>query len=118
MRPSFRTPPEVGPRRLFFETREPTPPARLLSAVTRGLFAAALTAPVRVDLERDRYAVEFTGISLVGGRAEGPVAGARASGRISELLHRIRGLSSDLQYFSMPFPTGAPTVLVERASFE
>ncbi|MEX0879081.1 MAG: metallopeptidase TldD-related protein [Thermoanaerobaculia bacterium] len=118
VRPSFRTPPSVSPRRLFFEARTPAAPEPLLASVRRGLFAAALTAPVHVDLERDRYEVEFTGISLLAGRAQGPVAGARAAGRISELLRRITGLSTDLQFFAAPFLTGAPTVLVERANFE
>jgi predicted Zn-dependent protease len=103
---------------VFFETPTPIAPGPLLASVTRGLFAAALTAPVRADLEQDRYEVEFTGIALAGGRAQGPVAGAKAAGRISELLRRITSISSDLQFFPMPFPAGAPTVLVERASFE
>lgn len=117
-RPSFRTPPGVGPRRIFFESKNPAAPEPLLASVNRGLFAAALTAPVRVDLEQDRYEVEFTGVSLVAGRAQGAVAGARSTGRISELLRRITGVSTDLQFFPMPFLAGAPTVLVERATFE
>jgi predicted Zn-dependent protease len=116
-RPSYREPPRPGPGRLFFETRTPTPPAALLTAVKRGLFAAALTSPVRADLDADRYAVEFTGVSVVAGRAQGPVAGARATGRISELLRRIGGVSTDLQFFPLPFPCGSPTILVERATF-
>ena len=115
VRSSFRTPPTAGPRRIFFETRAPRPAAELLASVTRGLYASALTAPVRVDLAEDRYEIEFTGIAVVAGRARGPVAGARASGRISELLRRIRGLADDVQFFPMPFPAGAPTMLIERA---
>ncbi len=118
VRSSFRAPPCAGPRRIFFETKTPRPPAELLSCVARGLYASALTAPVRVDLAQDRYDIEFTGIAIIGGRARGPVAGARSSGRLSELLHRIRGLSTDLQFFPMPFSAGAPTLLIERASFE
>ena len=118
VRPSFRTPPRAGPRRISLETREPVARAALLAGVTRGLFAAALTAPVRVDLAEDRYEIEFTGISVIAGRAQGPVAGARAAGRISELLRRITGMSEDRQFFPMPFLTGSPTLLVERASFD
>ncbi len=117
-RPSYREPPRPGPGRLFLETKAPTPPAELLASVKRGLFAAALTAPARVDLDADRYAVEFTGVSIVAGKAHGPVAGARASGRVSELLRRIAGLSTDLQFFPAPFPCGSPTLLVERATFD
>jgi PmbA protein len=117
-RPSFRTPPQLSPRRLFFESAQPKPRAELLAAVNRGLFASALTAPVLVDLERDHYEIEFTGISIVGGRAQGPVAGARASGRLSELLRRITGVASDLLFWPMPHPVGSPTLLVERAAFD
>ena len=118
VRPSFRVPPQLGPRRLFFETASPSSPAALLAGVTKGLFASALTAPLRVDLAADRYEAEFTGVSIVAGRAQGPVAGARARGRVSELLRRIAGLSTDLQFFPAPFLVGSPTVYVERASFE
>jgi PmbA protein len=117
VRGSYRMGPRVSARRILFEAEKASSPAQLLSSVTRGLFAAALTAPVRVDLDEDRYQVEFTGISVVAGRAQGPVAGARASGRVSELLRRIAALSTDLQFFPMPFPSGAPTLLVEKATF-
>lgn len=118
VRPSFRVPPRSGPRRLFFETTSPSAPAALLSSVTKGLFASALTAPVRVDLAADRYEIEFTGVSVVAGRAGGPVAGARSTGRLSELLRRIASVSTDTQFFPSPYPAGSPTLLVERASFE
>lgn len=118
VRSSFRAGPRAGPRRIFFGSAEPLAPAALLSAVKRGLFAAALTAPVRMDLESDRYEMEFTGISLAAGRAQGPVGGARASGRISELLRRVTAVSEDRQFFAMPFLAGSPTLLVERASFD
>lgn len=120
VRPSYRTPPSAGPRRLFFDNDNGTgtPPTELLASVRRGLFASALVAPVRVDLERDRYEVEFTGIAILGGRAQAPVGGARASGRLSEMLRRIAALSTDRQFFPMPYPAGAPTLLIERAEFE
>ena len=76
-----------------------------------------LTAPARVDLEADRYEIEFTGIAIVAGRAQGAVAGARVSGRVSDLLKRISAVSTDLQFFPMPLPVGSPTLLVERATF-
>ena len=118
VRPSYRAAPSAGARRLFFETARPASPRELLASVRRGLFASALTAPARVDFERDRFELEFTGIALLGGRAEGPVAGALARGRLSQLLRRIAALSTDRQFFPMPYPVGAPTVLIERAEFE
>jgi len=118
VRPSYRLPPRAAPRRLFFEAADAVAPSELLPSVTRGLFAAALTAPPRVDVDADRYEIEFTGISIAAGRATGPVAGARSSGRLSELLRRIRRASTDLQFFPMPYPCGSPTLLIERASFD
>jgi predicted Zn-dependent protease len=118
VRPSYRTPPAVSPRRLFLETAAGTAPLGLLASVKRGLFAAAPTAPVQIDLEADRFALEFTGVTVVAGRAEGSIAGARATGRLSELLHRIAAVATDRQFFPMPYPVGAPTILVERATFD
>jgi predicted Zn-dependent protease len=118
VRPSYRVPPSPRPRRLFFETSRGAPPLDLLSSVRRGLFASALTSPVRVDFVEDRFEAEFTGVAIVSGRALGPVAGARASGRLSELMRRISGIGSDRQFFPVPYPAGAPTLLVERATFD
>jgi len=118
VRPSYRRPPRPGPRRLFLESSRGEAPRDLLAGVGRGLFASAVTAPVFMDLERDRYEVEFTGVAILAGRASEPVAGARAAGRLSDLLHRIAGAATDRQFFPMPYPVGAPTILVERVSFE
>ncbi len=118
VRPSYRTPPAALARRLFFETATGIAPLELLASVKRGLFAAAPTAPVQMDLAADRFALEFTGVAIVAGRAQGPVAGARATGRISELLRRISGVSTDRHFFPMPYLVGAPTLLVERCVFD
>jgi predicted Zn-dependent protease len=117
-RPSYRKPPAAAPRRLFLETTSGKAPLELLASVSRGLFAAAPIAPVRVDLAADRFSLEFTGVAIVGGRAQGPIAGARATGRVSELLHRIAAVATDRQFFPMPDPVGAPTLLVERCAFD
>ena len=118
VRSSYRRPPAPGPRRLFFETSTAAPPLELLASVKRGLFAAAPTAPVHIDFEADRFAVEFTGVAVVGGRAQGAIAGARATGRLSELLHRVAAIATDRSFFPLPYPVGSPTLLIERANFE
>ena len=118
VRPSYRTPPSAAPRRLFLETGGAVAPLELLASVRRGLFASALTSPVWVDLEADRYEVEFTGVSIVAGRAQGPVAGARARGRLSRLLHEIAGSATDRQFLPVPYPCGTPTLLIGRAQFD
>jgi len=118
VRTSYRSSPAASPRRLFFEAADAVAPLDLLATVRRGLFASALTAPVRVDLEADRYEVEFTGVSIFGGRARGPVAGAGARGRISRLLHEIVGSATDRKFLPVPYPAGAPTLLIGRAQFD
>ena len=118
VRPSFREPPRCGARRILFEATTPASAETLASSVRRGLAARALTAPVRVDLAADRYEVEFTGVSIAGGREQGPVAGARASGRISELLRRIEAAATNVELFPMPFLAGSPTLLIERTTFD
>ncbi|MGE5276379.1 MAG: metallopeptidase TldD-related protein [Acidobacteriota bacterium] len=118
VRRSYRTPPVRAARRIFFETERPVPPRELLASVRRGLFASALTAPLFCDLEKDRYEAQFTGIAVVAGRAQGPVAEARVRGRLSELLRRIAALCPDPGSFPMPDPVGGATLLVERVSFE
>jgi predicted Zn-dependent protease len=118
VRPSFREPPRCGPRRIFFDAAREVPREKLVASVKRGLAARALTSPVRVDLAADRYEVEFTGVSLVAGRETGPVAGARASGRVSELLRRIEAAGHDKDFFPIPFLAGSPTLLIERATFD
>ena len=118
VRPSYRDLPRPGPRRLFIESSRGSSPRELLAGVARGVFARALTAPVAVDLALDRYDVQFTGVSILAGRATEPVAGARVRGRLSELLARIGAVGTDLQFFPMPYPVGAPTVLIEKAGFE
>jgi predicted Zn-dependent protease len=118
VRPSYRVPPSAAPRRLVLETERAVAPMELLSSVRRGLFASALTAPIRVDLDADRYEVEFTGVSIVAGRAQGPVAGARARGRLSRLLQDVVGSASDLQFVPVPYPVGTGTLLVGHAQFD
>src|SRR5262249_14973573 len=118
VRPSYRVPPAPRPRRIFFETEQAAAPQELLASVKRGLFAAALMAPVELDIEQDFFEISFTGVAVMAGRAQSPVSSARARGRLSQLLSRVRAMASDLQFFPMPYPTGAPTLLIERADFD
>jgi PmbA protein len=118
VRSSYRTPPAAGPRRIFFETKTPRTAAELLASVQRGVYGSALIAPPRIDVLEDRFEIEFTGVAVVAGRAKGPIPAARASGRLSDLLRRIQALSADVQFFPLPFAAGAPTILIEPASFD
>jgi predicted Zn-dependent protease len=117
VRSSFRTPPFRSPRRLFFESDRPVAQRELLASVRRGIFAAALTAPLSCDVLADRYEAEFTGVSIVAGRAEGPVGAARSRGRLSELLRRIAALAPDREFLPAPYLVGGSALLIERASF-
>lgn len=118
VRRSYRTPPRRTARRLFFEVERPVPQRELLASVRRGLFASGLIAPLLCDLENDRYEAQFTGVAVIAGRAQGPVAAATARGRLSELLRRVAAIGPDRQFFPMPDPVGGSTLLIERASFQ
>jgi hypothetical protein len=69
------------------------------------------------DLENDRYEAEFTGVVVVAGRAQGPVAAARSRGRISDLLRRIAAIAPEREFLPSPYPIGGTAALVERATF-
>jgi hypothetical protein len=71
-----------------------------------------------VDLENDRFDVQFTGVAVVAGRAQGPVGAARARGRLSELLRRVAGLAPGREFFPIPDPVGGATLLIDRVSFD
>ncbi len=118
VRHSYRTPPVRAARRLFFETQRPVSPRDLLASVKRGVFASALIAPFACDLANDRYEAQFTGVTIVAGRAQSPVSAARARGRLSELLQRVAALSPGEEFFPMPDLVGGATLLVDRVSFE
>ena len=67
----------------------------------------ALTAPLSCDLENDRYDAQFTGVAIVAGRAQGPVARRAARGRLSELLRRIAALARIGSFFRCPIRSAA-----------
>ena len=119
-RPSFRMPPRAGSASPLLRDEDggrSRRPSRRRSREDSS--PRASTAPVRVDVEADRYEIEFTGVSIVAGRAGGPVAGARARAAASRSsCAAMRALSTDLQFFPSPYPCGSPTLLIERASFE
>jgi predicted Zn-dependent protease len=116
-RPSYRVPPRAGIGRLRWESAAPTPGEKLLASVRRGLYAAALLSPIRVDFESDRLECDLTGIVVEAGRGRRPVSATTVSCRLSDLLKRIVALGNDRQWFPLPAPVGSPTMLIERATF-
>jgi predicted Zn-dependent protease len=117
VRPSFRHPPMPGATRLEIGSRAPAPARELLARVQRGLYASSLTAPARVDLEEDRYRLEVEGWAIHAGRGKSPIAHTVLAGRFSDLWRRIIAVGDDQRWFLGPMPIGAPTLLVERATF-
>jgi predicted Zn-dependent protease len=117
VRSTFRFPPRAGSARVFLQSRSAAPPADLLGRVTRGIYATAAAAPLRVDLENDQYQLEIEGWAVQGGRAKAPVASASVRGRLSEFWKNLSGIGDDTRWFPLPTTTGAPTLLLSRVVF-
>jgi len=117
VRPSFRFPPRPGSALFALEGRRAASAAELLSSVTRGLYATALAAPARVDLENDAYRLEVEGWALQAGRVRSPVAAATIRGRISEFWKGIGGVGTDRRLFQLQSLVAAPTLFVTKATF-
>lgn len=117
LRDSYRHPPRPGTACLFLESDRPASPAEMLERVSRGLYASALIAPPRVDLENDRFDLEVEGWAIQAGRAKAPVARAVVTGRLSECWRRLSAAGSDRRWFVRRSRVGAPTLLFERATF-
>jgi PmbA protein len=117
VRPSFRLPPRAGSALFALDGKRAASATELLSSVTRGLYATALAAPARVDLENDAYRLEVEGWALQAGRVRSPVAAATIRGRLSELWRGIGGVGNDRRIFPLQFLVSAPTLFVTKATF-
>ncbi len=117
IRSTFRFPPRPGSARVWLQSRSALSPADLLAGVSRGIYATAASAPVRVDLENDSYALEIEGWALQSGRAKAPVASTTVRGRLSGFWRSLSAVGDDLRWFPLPTPTGAPTLLLPRVVF-
>ena len=116
-RPSFRTAPRPGSELFALEGREGASAGELLGAVTRGLYATALAAPPRIDLDNDAYRLEVEGWALQGGKARSPVASAVIRGRVSEFWRTVARIGNDRRIFPLGTLVAAPTVLLSKAAF-
>ncbi|MGH9442153.1 MAG: metallopeptidase TldD-related protein [Thermoanaerobaculia bacterium] len=117
IRGSFRFPPRPGSARILLHSPTADSPAELLGRVTRGIYATATCAPIRVDLENDRYSLEVEGWALQAGRAKAPVRSASIRGRLSEFWKNLSGVGDDVRWFPLQSMTGAPTLLLPRVAF-
>ena len=117
IRGSFRYPPRPGSARFLLLSRAAESPLDLLRRVTRGIYATAACAPLRVDLENDQFRMEVEGWALQAGRAKAPVAATVVRGRLSEFWRTLSGVGDDLRWFPLSTTTGAPTLLLPRIAF-
>ncbi len=116
-RPSFRVPPRPGSALFLLESRASASTGDLLASVTRGLYATALAAPPRIDLENDAYHIEVEGWALQGGRVRSPVAAAVVRGRLSEFWRGIGAIGADRRVFPLQSSVAAPTLFLPKANF-
>ena len=117
LRPSFRLPPRAGSALFALDGARPKSAAELLSSVTRGLYATALAAPPRIDLENDAYRLDVEGWALQAGRVRSPVASAVIRGRLSDFWKGIGGVGTDRRTFPLQSLVAAPTLFVNKATF-
>ena len=117
VRASFRFPPRPGSTRIALQSHTPASPADLLGRINRGVYATAVAAPPRIDLENDRFELEIEGWAVQAGRAKAPVASASIRGRLSELWRNLSGAGDDVRPFPLPTATAAPTLFVSRVAF-
>ena len=117
VRPSFRLPPRPGSALFTLDGKRSATATELLASVTRGLYATALAAPPRIDLENDAYRLEVEGWALQAGRVRSPVAAATIRGRLSELWKGIGGVGTDRRIFPLQSLVSAPTLFVTKATF-
>ena len=116
-RTSFRLPPQPGSALFLLEGVRPASAGELLGSVTRGLYATALAAPARVDLENDAYRLEVEGWALQGGRARSPVAAAVIRGRLTDFWRSVAGVGTDRRVFPLQTTVAAPTLFLSKATF-
>jgi PmbA protein len=116
-RSSFRLPPNPGSALFVLEGARPSSAGELLGSVTRGLYATALSAPPRVDLENDSYRLEVEGWALQGGRARSPVASAVIRGRLTDFWRSVAGVGTDRRVFPLQSIVAAPTLFLSKATF-
>jgi PmbA protein len=116
-RSSFRLPPHAGSALFVLEGNRPASAGELLGSVTRGLYATALSAPPRVDLENDTYRLEVEGWALQGGRARSPVASAVIRGRLTDFWRSVAGVGTDRRVFPLQGIVAAPTLFLSKATF-
>ena len=117
LRPSFRLPPRAGSALFVLDGRQAASAGELLSSVTRGLYATALAAAPRVDLENDAYRLEVEGWALQAGRVRSPVASVVIRGRLSEFWKGVGGVGTDRRVFPLQSLVAAPTLFVSKATF-
>jgi PmbA protein len=115
VRRAWSEPPVIGLTNFFIDTASGTAPLRLLSTVSRGLYAAVLLERPSVDVAADRFRLTVAGYLVENGSASGRVSEGVVSGRISELLRRVEAIGDDLRFFaSGGGGIGSPTLLVPR----
>jgi predicted Zn-dependent protease len=117
IRHSFRLLPRPGSARVILQGRSAASPADLLGSVSRGIYATAVVAPIRIDLDNDQYGLEVEGWALQAGRAKAPVGSAVVRGRLSEFWRNLSGVGDDVRFFPLQTSTGAPTLLLPRVAF-
>lgn len=112
VRASWRDLPRPGPTHLFVRPQEGVRPADLVASLGEGCYLLDCPAPIRCDLEADRFALPVSGFLIGDGSARGALAGAWLRGSLRAFLHGVAGVARDLSFLPLGGLIGSPTLLV------
>ncbi len=111
-RASYRDVPQVGPSHLFVEADRKQSAGALLAEISRGHYFLDVLDAGRFDLEGDRFEMTLGGFAVRSGAPTAAIAGARLSGRLSQLLGGLQAAARDLTFFPLGGLLGSPSLLV------
>lgn len=118
-RPSWRDVPRPGPTHLHVVPDPEVSVRSLVESVARGYYLLDPDGPGSFDFEAGRFAQPVVGLSVDGGAASAPVAGARLTGGIGTLLRGVEAVGRDLAFQPAAGGLlGAPTLLVSGLEIE
>lgn len=118
-RPGWRDVPRPGPTHLHVAPDPEVSVRSLVESVARGYYLLDPDGSGSFDFEEGRFALPVVGLSVDGGAASRPVAGARLTGGIGTLLRGVEAVGRDLAFQPVAGGLlGAPTLLVSGLEIE
>ncbi|KIH99133.1 hypothetical protein LP52_09170 [Streptomonospora alba] len=116
-RSGYRAVPRPGPSNLFVRPGRATLP-ELLAHLHDGVLVTEVGGLLAADPRSPRIALTVRGRRVIGGAPAHPVAGPLTSGSLWKVLHNVRAVGADLEFWpGAGVNAGSPSLLVEGAAF-